>query len=114
MDTMKYISRTGRQLSTSLQGQFSNLLWCLVGVFLAPIFVGLATLFLKIPDKILSVLLLILCLLLLILSLFSICLLGKYDQAKRFINEHHPNIDLDGLEKEAEGFNDETDDDEIP
>ena len=44
MDTMKNISQIRKRLGCSLQGQFSNMLWCLLGALLAPIFLGLASL----------------------------------------------------------------------
>ena len=111
---MKRISHIRKRLERTRKGQLSNVLWYLYGLATLPIFGVLASVILELPDKVIGVLIPLLFLLLLIQSTFLIFLLDKYAQAKRFIDKHHPGVNLDGLEEEAEEFNDETNDNETP
>jgi len=72
-----------------------------------PIFGVLASLVLKLPDIITGVLIPLLSLTVLIESIALIFLLDKYRLIKKFLNEEHPNINLDALEESETAFDEE-------
>ena len=104
---MKNISRLRRQLERILKGQQSNVLWYLCGLATLPIFGVLVSLVLKLPDRVVGVLIPLLFLIILILSAWLIFLLGKYKQCKRYLNEYHPDIDLDTFYTAKDAFDED-------
>jgi hypothetical protein len=69
---------------------------------------GVATLLLKLPSAVAGILLLLLFLTQSLTLAWLIILHEKYDQCKRYIEKHHPGIDLDSMDEFSDAFNEAT------
>jgi|GEM_PF-4735615 hypothetical protein len=77
-----------------------------VGILCLPLLSWSLSRFAELPSELKEKLLLLLCLTQLITLAWLVLLYEKYDQCKRYVQNHHPNVDLDSEDEFSDGFAD--------